>query len=418
MILSQSHTKPEASGFSGRIPASLDNDPLYLALKKRKETHQKIIDLSQSNPTQVGFEYWNLWPTALNHPKAQIYEPAASGLLQCRASIASYYAERGILCEADQIHITCSTSEAYSHLFKLFCNPGDEVLFPLPSYPLIEDLAQLDSVVALPFPLTPPWKNQFKEAHLHHINTTILPGHWSLDLQAIRLRISTKTKLLLLVSPNNPTGHCLHQEEFNSLLELCRDYGLALVLDEVFVDYSFDSLALIFPEPTEQPLVFLLNGLSKTVALPQAKLAWILSLGPKENVKQVMDALGYIGDAYLSTSSAIQLACPELLSQRQDRVTAINSRLIENLNRLQQVILNQKLWTLYLPEAGWYALCRHRDCIDVEQFCLDMLESFGVYLHHGHYFGIEEETVIVLSLLCEEEQFSQGINLVFQEDRA
>jgi len=283
--------------FSARLPASLAVNALTRALAALRAQDVPILDLTETNPTRVGIAYPEALLAPLADPASLAYAPSPRGLLSAREAIAIDYVRHGLDVAPAQIYLTASTSEAYSLLFKLLCDPGDEVLVPRPSYPLFEHLTQLDGVRAVPYVL---------EYH----------GVWSIDLETVRAAITPSTRAILVVSPNNPTGSMLKPRELEAIAALCHERDLALIGDEVFADYVLsyrERSASVLTQ--ERVLTFGLGGLSKSAGLPQLKLGWIAMKGPADRCAAAAERLDVICDTYLSVATPVQRAAPLLIEQ-------------------------------------------------------------------------------------------------------
>src|SRR5580692_8484991 len=228
--------------FSDRFHWDLEPNRLTGLLRDKRRAGMPVLDLTESNPTRAGLSYPREIVEALADPRALAYDPQPSGSIEARAAVCRYYADRGHAVEPEQVLLTASTSEAYAYLFKLLADPGDEVLVPRPSYPLFEYLASMESLRVVPYPL------------VYH-------GGWSIDCDALAAAITERTRAIVLVNPNNPTGSFVKREELRFLQSL----EVPLVSDEVFADYAFGedanrarSLAGI-----TDCLAFSMSGLSK-----------------------------------------------------------------------------------------------------------------------------------------------------------
>jgi len=350
---------------------------------------EPILDLTESNPTAAGFAY----PSeeilaALSDPRALGYEPAAAGIPPARAAVAEYYGGR---VSPDRILLTASTSEAYAFVFKLLADPGDEVLVPSPSYPLFDFLAALDAVRVVAYPL-------------------LYDGAWNIDLDALAGRISSRSRAIVLVNPNNPTGSFLKTAELAPLVELCREQNLALISDEVFADYVFDREAPLVHSLTgvEEVLTFCLSGLSKVAALPQVKLGWIVTGGPSPEREQAFERLELIADTYLSVSAPVQWAASALLGLRGAMQTQIMARVQANRAFLQSLIGKESPWNLLAAEGGWYAVLEAPRVRSEEEWVLELLAEDHVLVQPGFFFDFAREAFLVLSLLTPEGVFRAG----------
>jgi alanine-synthesizing transaminase len=350
----------------------LDFRPNILAklLAVKRSSGKSVLDLTESNPTNAGIVYPAGFMSALANEAAVRYEPEAFGLLSARETIAREYN-----APADRVVLTASTSEAYSWLFKLLCNPGDEVLVPRPSYPLFEYLAALESV------------------NVRHYGLFYDQG-WCVDFDTIRTAIHSRTRAIVLVNPNNPTGHFLKKYELQELTA----FGLPIISDEVFRDYPLEPA----PESvrtltgTDDVPVFTLNGLSKTVGLPQMKLAWMIASGPLNGALQRLEM---IADTYLSAGTPVQLALPALLGMRGTVQKQIIERCKDNLAWLRA----SGLRTLTV-EGGWYAVVTYD-----EESVASLLRDHDVLVQPGYFYDFERSGYIVLSLLTPTATFREGL---------
>jgi alanine-synthesizing transaminase len=384
--------------FSTRVPSNLTHNALALALRAAKAASRPLIDLTVSNPTRAGFDYPDTLLQSLASAQSLVYEPEPFGLPSAREAVAREYARRGLAVDPERIVLTSSTSEAYSLLFKLLCEPAvDNVLTPTPSYPLFEHLTQLDGVTPVPYALE-------------------YEGRWVLDGASVENAWTTRTRAVLAVSPNNPTGSCLSRVEQNLLSKTCATRGAALILDEVFADYW-----LTTPQPSEEEqradgevpcLTFRLGGLSKTVGLPQAKLGWLSVEGPDVEVREALTRLEFICDAYLSVSTPVQVAAPELISRGASMRSQIAERVRGNYDRLRQLIAAHPALEVLVAEAGWSAVLRVPARRSEEEVVLELLDHDNVVVHPGFFFDFPREAFLVVSLLPPRRVFEEGITRI------
>ena len=365
---------------------------MTLALEKRHAAGLPALDLTESNPTRAGFEYPEAEIlAALADPRLLLYEPRPFGLESARQAIGDYYRERGTPIDASQIILTASTSEAYSFLFKLLADPGAEALVPQPSYPLFDFLARLEGLSTVPYPL-------------------VFDGVWRIDLDRLEAALTGASRAIILVSPNNPTGSQLKKDEWQALSRICRDRGLALIWDEVFHDYRLDAAGDAFDPLTQHETpVFVLNGLSKTVALPQVKLGWIALAGPESFRPGALERLEIIADTYLSVSTQVQHATAPLLALRSRIQSQLLARLQANLGSLARILADSPARALPV-EAGWYAVIRLPGTRSEEDWVVELLETHGVLTHPGYFYDFENAPFIVVSLLPSPQVFAQAIS--------
>ena len=375
---------------SSRLPDRFEPNALSRLLAERRATGQPVLDLTLSNPTVCDFAYPG--PeirAALSGPSVLRYEPEARGSSVARQAIASYH---GHSLRAEDLLLTASTSEGYALLFKLLGNPGDEVLVPSPSYPLFDWLARLEGMAARPVP-----------SYFHE--------RWHLDLGALDAAISERTCAVVVVNPNNPTGHFLSRTEWKALTDLCARRNLALLVDEVFSDYALE----IPEEALETALeacdppcpLFLLSGLSKIAALPQVKLGWIAVRGP--GAAEYMEALAFLADQYLSVSAPAQAAAPALLALAPRLQAQVRQRLRANLRTLDASLAAHPHLSRLPVEGGWSVLLR-RPALEGDEACAcRLLHETGVLAHPGSFFDLPADGHLVLSLLTPEAMFTEAL---------
>jgi alanine-synthesizing transaminase len=377
--------------WSARTGWDLAETPWAQQVARLRAAGAQLCDLTASNPTRCGFTYdvpSLLAP--LSDPRALYYDPDPRGLRPAREAVCRYYRDHGALVEPEQIFLTTSTSEAYSFLFRLLCDPGDEVLIGQPGYPLFDFLARLDDVGLVPYEL-------------------FYDHGWQLDLESLRRRVTSRTWAIVIVHPNNPTGNFTKRGEREAIEALCREQGLALIVDEVFLDYGLDQQGESFATGSHTVPTFVLSGLSKVAALPQMKAAWIACFAEAE----AMQRLEVISDTFLSLSAPIQCALPVWLSQRAALQGQIRERLQANLVSLDAILVRQKLVTRLAVEAGWYAVLRVPGLQPQEETALDLLER-GVVVHPGGFFGLRGQGWLVVSLLTPREEFREGVEAIIQ----
>jgi aspartate/methionine/tyrosine aminotransferase len=381
--------------WSARTRWDLTQTPWAEQLARLRSAGAQLFDLTASNPTRCGFAYDAASILApLQNPAALEYEPDPRGLRLAREAVSLYYRDHAAAVDPDQIFLTTSTSEAYSFLFRLLCDPGDEVLIGQPGYPLVDFLAQLDDVRLVPYPL-------------------FYDHGWHLDLEALRRRVSPRTRAIAVVHPNNPTGHFTRPSERAAIEEVCREHDLALIVDEVFLDYRIrGSLGTQSFATGPHPVpTFVLSGLSKVAALPQMKAAWVGCFWDA-SFAAATERLEVISDTFLSMSAPTQHALPTWLSQRAAIQGQIKHRLVGNLERLDQLLLCQTLVTRLQVEAGWYAVLRVPGVQLEEQMALDLLLQRAVVVHPGGFFGFSGQGWLVVTLLVAPEEFAAGIQAI------
>jgi alanine-synthesizing transaminase len=372
--------------FSSR--SCFDLSPNLLALALSRARSRPPLDLTQSNPTCAALPYArDAILASLSVPSSLLYEPCPFGLSSAREAVARELSGHGLAVDPSRVVLTASTSEAYALLFKLLCDPGDEVLVPCPSYPLFEHLAKLESVRAVPYRLA-------------------YDGAWHVDLPSVRAALSSRTRAIVTVSPNNPTGSYLKRAELDALASL----GVPVVSDEVFARYPLrddGSRAPSALDARDATLVFALGGLSKLAALPQMKLAWIALAGEAARVDAALARLEVIADAFLSVGTPVQHALPTLLAAGASTAHAIRERTRANLGWLASAVAGSPA-SLLDVEGGWYATLRLPRTRTEEAWVLAFLEKDGVHVHPAHFFDFHEEAYAVVSLLTPEPVLQAG----------
>lgn len=383
--------------FSNRVPHDLTPNQLTAALAAVRGSGRRLLDLTQSNPTRAAFDYPDALLAPLAHPRGLVYRPAAAGLLQAREAVAADYARRGVTTAPDRIVLTASTSEAYSLLFKVLADPADEVLVPRPSYPLFEHLTRLDAVRAV-----------FYDIEYH--------GVWSIDVASIERAMTPRTRIVLAVSPNNPTGSYLKRDELAAIERLCAANGLALIVDEVFADYRLEDGGPLVGNPLEcrDALAFSLGGLSKSIGLPQAKLAWLGVAGPQSLVRDALERLEFAADTYLSVSTPVQAAARDLLRDGASVRTAIQERVTTNFRRLRKGVTAESGCQVLHTEGGWYGVVQVPSLSTEEDLVLTLLSDHGILVHPGYFFDFPRESYLVLSLLTPEPDFAEGVEAILR----
>jgi alanine-synthesizing transaminase len=381
--------------FSKRTNWKLEENAYTRALRRHREAGKQLLDLTASNPTTCGFQYDEAAIlSALRSPAALQYDPDPKGLSSARAAVAQYYKEKGALVDPERLILTTGTSEAYSFLFRLLCEPGDEVLIARPSYPLFDFLATIQDVQLRPF-------------HL------VYDHGWQIDFHSLEAAIGARTRAVLLVHPNNPTGHFVGGGEAEQLNALCVKHDLALIIDEVFLDYEMRAKAGHKKRhgsfaSNDRTLTFALSGLSKISALPQMKVGWIATSGPGALVRDAMARLEVIADTYLSLNAPLQCALPALLAQRHAMQPQLMQRIATNLAKLDAQLGKQKLVSRLEIEGGWYAVLRVPALRPDEELAIRLLEERSVLVHPGHFYDFPDEGYLVVSLLTPADDFAEG----------
>jgi aspartate/methionine/tyrosine aminotransferase len=394
--------------FASRTNWRLETNRLTRALEEHRRSGKELFDLTASNPTTCGFAYPEREIlAALTDPRGLVYRPESKGLREAREAVAEYYAGRagfsGSVARVDpeRILLSSGTSEAYSHIFRLLCEAGDEILVPAPSYPLFEFLADLADIHLVPYPL-------------------LYDHGWQIDFAPLRAALTPRSRAVLVVHPNNPTGSFVKPREAAELAELCAARGMAIVADEVFLDYPTGRVRALLgarlnedPAPTftlsDAALTFTLSGLSKISLLPQMKLAWTVVSGPAAMVHTAIDRLEIIADTYLSPSTPVQLALAKFLSLRHSLQAQLQQRISANLSVLDSLLPESKSLARLDREGGWYAILRVPVTATDDDLTVALLERCSVHVHPGHFFNFARDGYLVLSLITPEQEFQEGL---------
>ncbi len=383
--------------FSSRSQWNIDLNRLSQLLRAKRLRGESIVDLTESNPTRCGF----LYPAddilrAIADPSILAYHPEPFGMLNARRAVAEFYARSGTPIDPNRIILTASTSEAYTFLFKLLCNTGDTILAPQPSYPLFEFLGRLNDV----------------ELRYYRLN---YDGEWRIDFESIRSNLSNNTRAVVVVHPNNPTGSYVKQDEFDALCRYAIERDCAIIADEVFEPFGLipESRRANIVSCEKDVLLFSLNGISKLLALPQLKVSWILACGGSPKIKDALGRLEIIADTYLSVNTPAQVALPELLQCAAAIGGQVRARVKANYELLLALISGSSI-SAYFLEGGWYAVLRLPGTQSDEEWATNLLEQRNIVLYPGHFFSIEQESSLVLSLISPTDVLERGVKDIRQ----
>jgi aspartate/methionine/tyrosine aminotransferase len=380
--------------FSARVPDDLGFNRLALAVQRARAAGP-LLDLTESNPTRAGFEYPPDLLTPLAHPRGLTYQPSPLGLPEARRAVAADYARRGVAIDQDRIVLSASTSDAYSMVFKLLTDAGDEVLVPRPSYPLFDHLTRLDGVTAVAYDL------EYHDA-------------WAIDMASVERAVTRRTRALLMVNPNNPTGSFVKAAEFQCLKAICAAHDVAIIADEVFIDYELRpgaraGAASVLDDAPGGPLTISLGGLSKSAGLPQLKLGWMALGGPDAVVKPALGRLELVCDTYLSVSTPVQAAAAELIERAAPIRAQIQGRTAANHRRLVEQVADVPACRVLRSEGGWYGVLQVPSFGPEEDLVVALVERDGVVVHPGYFFDFPRESYLIVSLLPPEAVFADGV---------
>lgn len=373
------------SYFSNKIPKVKEKNFLISEFERLKKK-QTVIDLTTSNPTQVGFEIPDFIGKNYSIPG---YRPEPKGLWEARVAISEYYQKRGRNVDVDNIFLTSGTSEGMSYILKMLCDHKDEVCLPSPGYPLYDFITRLENV-------EPKYYSLVQKNHV-----------WRIDFSSFKKCINRKTKAIVVIQPNNPTGNILTKDEIEKLLELAKEKELVIVVDEVFSDFCFGN-QFTYLTSHEVPIITL-NGISKIAALPQMKLAWLIIEGNSKFVKEANEMMEIIIDTYLTANTPTQYLLPKVLGNISIIQKPIQKRLNQNLKFLHVYFSNISKISILLPEGGWFVILRFHSCSDGEALSLKLLQEEFVFVYPGYFFDFFGEEYFVLSLLTPEKDFQLGV---------
>jgi aspartate/methionine/tyrosine aminotransferase len=384
--------------FSKRTEWKLTPNRFSQAQADLRSAGMDVLDLSVSNPTRAGLQLdQEAILEALAQPEALDYDPQPKGLLSAREAVARYYHDAHGLFDVDpeSLILTTSTSEGYSYIFRLLCNPGDEILVPKPSYPLFEFLADLQDVKLVPYPL-------------------LYDAGWQIDFPSLYKAVNHRTRGVVVVHPNNPTGSYASRAEVDDLNRFCAEYNLPLIVDEVFLDYAHDGAVRTSFVSNDSVLTFTLSGVSKISGLPQMKVAWVAVSGPEEVKGQAMARLEVIADTYLSMSAPLQLATSVLLEQRKNLQPLLLDRIRSNVQEFDRQLARQKTSERLRVDGGWYAVLRVPALQSDEDLAIELLRKVAVLVHPGHFYDFPRDGYLVLSLITPTEVFKEGIDRILR----
>ena len=384
--------------FSARFPAHLAPNRLAHALHAHRAAGRSILDLTVSNPTRAGFEYPVDLLAPLGDARGLRYAPTPLGAMDARRAVAADFARQGLEVPPERIVLTASTSDAYGTLFKLLANAGDEILIPRPSYPLFDHLTRLDLVDPRPYEL---------EYH----------GSWSIDFPSLERATTTRTRAVVVVSPNNPTGSCIGRDELDRLAAFCGPRGIAIIADEVFADYELEpgSAAGAGRVAARQDVLsFALGGLSKSIGLPQVKLGWFAVAGPQQHVAAALERIEFVCDSYLPVATPVQLAAAELLARGATVRDQIAARVAANYRHLHAAAAAAPSCRVLCSDGGWYAVIHVPSYEPEEDLVVRLLMTDGVLAHPGYFFDFPDESYLVVGLLAAPADFGEGVGRILR----
>jgi alanine-synthesizing transaminase len=377
--------------FAKRTNWNLTANRLSEALAAHRAAGKPMLDLTVSNPTECGFEYdSSAILDALHNPAALSYEPNPKGPESARHAVAGYYADRSENVSVEDVFLTTSTSEAYSYVFRTLCDPGDELLIPSPSYPLFDFLADIQDVSLVRYPL-------------------LYDHGWQIDLHSLEQAITPRTRGVIVVNPNNPTGNFVKSAEMAKLNAICSARELAIIADEVFLDFAHQGDRQASFAASGRAPTFTLSGLSKICGLPQMKAAWLIIGGPEQWKRGALARLEIIADTYLSVNAPVQLAMPQFLERRHSFQEQVMSRIRRNLAELDRQLATQKAVSRLRVEGGWCAVLRVPATRSDEDLAIELLTKRGVAIHPGHFYDFPSTGYIILSLIIPEPKFGIGL---------
>jgi alanine-synthesizing transaminase len=377
--------------FAKRTNWNLAPNRLSLALAAHRAARKPLIDLTVSNPTECGFEYdRSAILNALSNPAALSYEPNPRGLECARRAVAGYYADRDDSVSVEDIFLTTSTSEAYSYVFRTLCDPGDELLIPSPSYPLFDFLAEIQDVRLVRYPL-------------------LYDHGWQIDFHALEQAITPRTRGVIVVHPNNPTGNFLKPAEMAKLNSICSAREMAIIADEVFLDFALDENRPASFAANRGAATFTLSGISKICGLPQMKAAWLIASGPQQWKREALARLEVIADTFLSVNAPVQLAIPKFLEQRHAFQEQVLTRVRGNLAELDRQVAAQKVNSRLKVEGGWCTVLRVPATRSDEDLAIELLTTQGLSVHPGHFYDFPSDGLLVVSLITPATEFARGM---------
>ena len=377
--------------FADRTNWNLKSNRLSEALAVYRAAAKPLLDLTVSNPTECGFDYERQKILqALANPDSLSYDPNPKGLLAARRAVAAYYSAHGIVIPVENIILSTSTSEAYSFAFRVLCNAGDEVLIPEPSYPLFSFLANIHDLRLVSYPL-------------------LYDHGWQVDFYALQQAITPRTRGVIVVNPNNPTGHFCKVDEIEKLNEICSSRQMAIIADEVFLDFHLGATRPSSFSANTASLSFSLSGLSKIAGLPQMKVAWLITTGPEQLKAQALSRLEVIADTFLSMNTPVQLAIPCFVDLGRGFQRQLIARVRRNLAELDLHLAAQSACARLEVEGGWYAVLRVPVTRSDEDLAIDLLTTQGIYVHPGHFYDFPTDGYLIVSLITPADDFEEGI---------
>ncbi len=381
--------------FSNRTNWNLSSNRLTKLIEERRQQGHVILDLTESNPTKVGFDFYDIGLlNPLKNKSNLIYEPDPKGLLNARIAVSGYYKQKGIYVNPENVVMTSSSSDAYSYILKLIAKFNEEVLVPVPSYPLLSIISQLNDVV------------------LKHYRL-VYDGEWHFDFDSITSAITTNTRAIIVIHPNNPTGSYVKLNEYKILVEIAAKYNLAIISDEVFLDYAItdnEHRLESFADKSDV-LTFTISGISKMLGLPQMKIGWLIVNGPQKHCVDALSRLEMIADTYLSVSTPAQNSLPYWLNQFYHINSKILNRVKQNYFLLQGASKNNVASSVLYVEGGWNGIIKLPKIRPDDEWVESFLLNSNVLFQPGYFYDFEEDANIIMSLIQQPEVLETALNL-------
>ncbi len=342
---------------------------------KAKASGKEMIYLNIGDPNIFGFRtpqhMLDAVTDAMNR-NMNGYSPS-SGIEEAVEAIRKQAGRSGIRNIRD-IFVSTGASEAIELCLTALLNPGDNVLLPYPGYPLYTSV-----VGKLSAEINPYYLNE--------------EDGWNLDVADIESRINEKTKGIVIINPNNPTGAIYPPETLKQLIELAKKYNLVIFSDEIydklcFHGQKYTSLASL----TQDTLVITFNGLSKSYLVPGFRIGWAIFSGPKELMQDYIDGVNKMVRARLCANHPMQYAIKPALEMDQSHIQNVLSEL-EKRNRITDEMLNDIPEISCVPaKAAFYAFptlnIPDRDL----DYVSDLIRETGVVTVHGSGFGQKKGT--------------------------
>lgn len=378
--------------------------PVAREARKMEDEGHRILKLNIGNPAPFGFEAPDeiLKHVIHNLPTAQGYSDS-QGIYPARVAVAQYYQQRGIRgADADDVYIGNGVSELIQMSLQALLNNGDEVLVPMPDYPLWTASVNLAGGKAV-----------------HYLCDE--QQDWYPSLDDIKAKITKKTKALVLINPNNPTGAVYDKAFLLELLQVAREHKLVVMSDEIYDKVLYDGTEHVSTASLAEDLVMLTyGGLSKNYRIAGFRVGWLFISGAKPAAKNYIEGLNILASMRLCANVPCQHAVQTALGGYQsiNELVIPGGRLYDQMHLAHKLVTQIEGISCVRPKGAMYLfpkidLKKYR-IKDDELFVLDFLRQHKVLLVHGRAFNWPEPDHFRIVTLPHKDQLTQAITKLAQ----